>query len=216
MGKLTGAGTGGRSHRTLRAALLVLLAFFATAFALFVAAAVWTWSAQGDEPEHVDAVIVLAYGQDRIDKGVDLVEDGVSDELIMSVSRRMNSMLEGGNMLALTPAEWDQAPPNKRWMPACGEEFPQFETECFTPVPHSTVGEALAVRDMAEENGWDSVAIVTEPSHLNRARAIFEECSGTSVYAVSSGREDGLWRTVWRTVYETAALAKYVVTPACT
>ena len=46
----------------------------------------------------------------------------------------------------------------------------------------STYTEALAVRDLAQREGWQSLIIVTSPSHTGRSRAIFRSVfTGTGI-----------------------------------
>lgn len=60
-------------------------------------------------------------------------------------------------------------------------DFDAIEVTCFTPVPPTTVGEALTVQGIAHESGWHSVVVVTNRPHSHRAEAIFEHCTDLSV-----------------------------------
>jgi uncharacterized SAM-binding protein YcdF (DUF218 family) len=61
---------------------------------------------------------------------------------------------------------------------------PAFHVICFRPDPYSTRGEAEAFARMATLNHWTSVAIVSSPTHLTRARILFERCFHGTIYTV--------------------------------
>ncbi|GJN42019.1 hypothetical protein CAT723_04980 [Corynebacterium ammoniagenes] len=45
------------------------------------------------------------------------------------------------------------------------------------PKPGTTTGEALTMEKLAEEEGWASVAVVTNRPHARRVRTNFEQCT---------------------------------------
>jgi uncharacterized SAM-binding protein YcdF (DUF218 family) len=57
-----------------------------------------------------------------------------------------------------------------RWTPA------RRPVVCFHPEPFTTRGEARAIADMARQNGWSSVILVTTPDQAWRATVRVSRC----------------------------------------
>ena len=92
-------------------------------------------------PAHADAVVVLAGGDgERLDKGLELVRDGVAPNLVVSTG----------------PDE------------LCGTQH-DFEVYCFLPDPDDTRGEAEAIGRIAAREGWHHLVLVTSDYHATRA-----------------------------------------------
>ncbi|WP_282856109.1 YdcF family protein [Pseudoclavibacter helvolus] len=125
---------------------LGLLAVFVASIPLYVLPPV-------DEVDHVDAVVVLGPAKsDRIEEAREMLRDGRADQLVISIATE------------------DLPGPNRDRFPACDSG----EAICFTPAPFTTLGEARAVDQLAAENGWESVAVVTVTPHVSRARWYFD------------------------------------------
>ena len=73
----------------------------------------------------------------------------------------------------------------------------------------------MAVADLMTANDWDSVLVVTERSHLNRALRIFESCIDADIYGATSSRSGPWYRDLWRSAYEVAAISKTATLGAC-
>jgi len=113
-------------------------------------------------PAHADAVVVLAGGKgERLDKGLELVRNGVAPNLVVS---------NGSG-------------------PLCSNRY-SFSVTCFRPDPDDTRGEAEAVGRIAAQQGWDHLVLVTSDYHVTRARLLLGRCfSGTlDVTAARSSR----------------------------
>lgn len=137
--------------------------------------------------EHADAVVVLAGGSgERLDRGLELVRDGVAPTLVASF---------GPDRL-------------------CGSQQP-FTVVCFRPSPDNTRGEAEAIGRMAREHGWTNVVLVTSTSHVTRARLLVERCySGTLQVAPASPPASVLpWMAA--IAHEWGGLAEAAVERAC-
>lgn len=83
---------------------------------------------------------------------------------------------------------------------------------CFEPVAVSTLGEALAFRDIVVANGWTRVLLVTDRTHAFRARYVFEQCMPDGVEVdVEVAPTDITPANWWRElVYENGAILKAI------
>ena len=144
----------------------------------------------GDTPAKADAVLVLAGSKQRLPVGVDLVERGVAPVLVIS---------DG-----LDP-RWKQA--NR----LCRSGGPKVL--CPRPDPYSTRGEAQMAARLAEEHGWDSLAVVTSRFHLFRARRLFERCLDADLAFVASPQPG--WRLPLAVVLEWVKLARAELQREC-
>ncbi len=112
--------------------------------------------------ELVDAVVVLAGGNgERLTAALDLMEAEVAPVLVVSL----------GNQSWVGRAERDRL---------CAE--PQaFTVICREVVPDNTVGEARQLSQLAEDEQWSSIGLVTSTYHLHRATVLFARCFDGSV-----------------------------------
>jgi hypothetical protein len=140
-----------RFWRRSLAALAVIVAAFAAATARVI-----VWPAQG-MPPHVDAIVMMAGGGDRVSVALRLARERRAPVLVISRSR-------------------DNAGP----CPA----VPGVKIFCFVPDPRNTRGEAEFASRLAKRYGWRSVVLVTTAEQDTRARLIMRRCYGGSVYAV--------------------------------
>ena len=154
------------------------------------------WNPPIAEDPHADAVVVLGYGYDRVEVGRQLAASGAAPNLVISWSDSMRKRQEG-----LLP------PLAGQWLEACDGDYGTYRSFCIVPAPNTTVGEAIAFRDLAAEQGWTSVIVVTEVSHLRRALTVFEEDFDGEVLGVAS-YPGGLVRNVWRSGDETLSYVK--------
>ena len=117
-----------------------------------------------DDPGKADAVVVLAGSKhERLDRGLELVRDGVAPTLVIS---------DG----------FDPRQPRANRL--CSDGGDGFDVACFTPDPDSTRGEARAVGELARKRGWQRVLLVTSRFHVTRARMLFDRCLDADVDAV--------------------------------
>ena len=83
---------------------------------------------------------------------------------------------------------------------------------CFTPEPATTIGEALAVRELAAEYGWTSITVVTSRYHAFRTNYIFDHCvsHNLNVELIYSDHPLGVMAWFKHIAYENAALVKAI------
>ena len=144
----------------MRRALIVLVLLVA---AWLVACGVLFLWPREDSAGRADAVVVLAGdASHRIPRGLELVESGVADRLVLSR---------------------EPGPRWERWRPLCRRQ----SVDCISARPYSTAGEADTVSRLATRRGWRSVVVVTSGYHLYRARMLFRRCLFGRVRAVDTG-----------------------------
>lgn len=144
-----------------------------------------------DEPAPVDAVYALGVvSPERLDRAVDLIESGYSDQLILTVSHEAH------------------------WGEFCGREH-EFTVTCVTPDPLTTRGEARSWGQLAERNDWNSVMVVTMVPHLSRAELYFQRCFSGELVMMDDERD--LEGAVWarQFFYESAAFVRYALSRGC-
>jgi hypothetical protein len=148
-----------------------------------------------DDPKDVDAVFVIGPPTfDRIRMARELIDEGRTDTLVVSVADP-----DSDESYVQKICDVDQAD----------------RVICLRPDPYTTQGEARALRDLAEANGWSSAAVITATPHVTRSRLIFERCfPGELSLLASRGPRDFLgW--VDQYVYQSGAFIKAWIHQEC-
>lgn len=148
--------------------------------------------ASPDSVDSVDAVYVLGLAsEERLARGVGLIEDEMSDQLVVTVT--------ADNMLHQF----------------CSTDH-AYEVYCVSPDPVTTRGEARQWGQLAEQQQWESVMIVTTRSHATRAKLYFERCfTGQIVVVNDEVQTFSAEQWVEQFVYETGAMLKFAVSQGC-
>jgi uncharacterized SAM-binding protein YcdF (DUF218 family) len=178
-----------RSTRLLLGVLTLLVAaVVAVGGRLFL----WTGS---DRPERVDAVLVPAGGRgERETTALRLVREGVAPVLAYSDGGRPSS---GAGRL-------------------CRQPVTGIRVICVTPDTDTTRGEARAFAELAEREGWGSVAVITSSYHATRAGLLLSRCYEGTVYTVAAPPAAGGLRLVPKAAREGAAVvAALTIQPSC-
>ena len=111
--------------------------------------------AQGDSLQRADAIIVLGGEHDgREAYGLQLARDGWAATVVLS----------------------DPYGPNDPVMREACRPQPDVEVICRAPVPSTTRGEAVIMRDLAKQRGWTKIIVASWRYHLPRARLVFQQC----------------------------------------
>lgn len=208
------AKTGRRRRKIwVRFVAVLIVALIAACAGLTAAELGRIWNPSVGSPQPADAIVVLASGKDRRAKGRELANEGYANNLVLSVSHRMAREIENGKLEVVYSGSSNAVSSNA--IEACGEQFENYRVWCFTPDPHNTVGEARAFAALAAEQGWDSVLLVTERSHLGRATRIFERCYPGETYPAVSNISGPWYRDIGRSVYELVAGLKDRLTLGC-
>jgi hypothetical protein len=66
----------------------------------------------------------------------------------------------------------------------CRQRLPGVRVRCLTPKESTTRGEARAFAELADREGWRSVAVVTSSYHAHRAAMLVGRCYLGAVRAV--------------------------------
>ena len=165
-------GAHGVTRSKLRRRLLVALSAVVVVF-LALSLRLFVWPTTHDA-SRADVVLVLDGGDgERLRKERELMARDAAPILAVSAGRELEPDEAGG---------------------LCSE--PQrFEVVCFVPTSDSTRGEARAFAKLAQQNGWEDVALVTSTYHVTRARMLIERCFDGRLRAVtaSPGRDPLHW-----------------------
>lgn len=167
--------------------------------AVTVSAVIWrriTAPTTPAQPESVDAVVLLSGGHgERLPKALELMENGVASTLVVSTGNErwiawddlepLCDLADGSTLTAEAPAWWPA-----EWLAQWPSQWPpRWNVVCVTPEPDNTRGEATTVADMAAQQGWESVALVTSGYHVERATIHFRRCFeplGAEVWPVAA------------------------------
>lgn len=145
-----------------------------------------------DVPEHADAVLVLGPpAQWRVERALAMAGDGVTDTVVISRAA-------------------DQA------VRVCDDPPAGVTVICFTPDPFTTQGEARALAALADERGWDDVAVITMTPHVARTRLVMQRCMPDDTVQVYGEKHLSSGEWAYNYVYQTGAYLKaFLVTTGC-
>lgn len=155
---------------------------------------------QGQLASGSNAVVSLAPQSHRLPLAEQLVEDGSADTLVISY-------FPGDVAIKGTGVAASRVPVSDYCEPAG-----QDGTRCFTPKKESTIGEAYAIREMAQAESWNSLTVVTDKYHAFRTRFIFQQCLGDDidVNVVFAARDLNAAQWGWHVAYENVAFLKAI------
>ncbi|WP_420176046.1 hypothetical protein [Luteococcus sp. OSA5] len=91
----------------------------------------------------------------------------------------------------------------------------EWPTYCFPPEPSTTRGEAVGLKRLAEEHGWQSMAVLTIDFHAARTRFIFERCLGHPVPVVGRHLEIPQRFLRYHVAYQLGGFAKEIALGSC-
>lgn len=197
-----------RRHAVLRAGLgllvLALVVSAVVAYGLIRA----VFNPHVDEPiPQADALVVLGPVDSKLQTAVDLMGRGAARTLVISDQDQR----DGAPGACRPEVVADVA--QRGWSPTEPNSL-----LCFRPIPVTTQGEAMAIRDFGQTFGWSSVNVLAYPEHITRARILVDRCWTQDAAFVSApggpasqGTEaarDAFW-------YQSGALGKAAITSDC-
>jgi uncharacterized SAM-binding protein YcdF (DUF218 family) len=140
-----------------------------------------------DRVEDPDAVVLFVGGRgERLEKAVELVRQHNVDALVIPNG---------------TDPTWPAAN-------AICSEPQQFLVFCPTPQPDTTRGEARTIAELAGQEGWDRLAMVTSDYHMSRARLLLSRCFDGDVAVVRADSRLGPLDRAVRIAHEWVGLAR--------
>ncbi|HWB45586.1 MAG TPA: hypothetical protein VG900_09120 [Hyphomicrobiaceae bacterium] len=157
-----------RRQPRLRRVLFAALAIGVLAFA-GVTARLFVWPDLTPLPPEVDAIVELGGPGIRDGAALALARAHRAPVLIQSTVAS-----EAGTRRCLPPV-------------------PGVTIRCFHPDPDTTRGEARYIGEMARQQHWRSVAIVTTPDHAWRARLRVARCFPGEIYVATSPLPRRYW-----------------------
>ncbi|MEX3509032.1 YdcF family protein [Kocuria carniphila] len=180
-----------------------------SAAALVLAVAVWLavcWAVlehpRTDEPAMSDALLVLGPPDtQRMATAQGLMERGIAPVLVIATP---DAQPYDPPALVQYYEDKDFCTPRT-----------DYEVICFQPNPSTTQGEAMRLRDLAAERGWDTVTAVTFKQHVPRARMILERCYHGELRMSATDYEFAPLRTLRQYVYQSGGYVKAWLTPGC-
>ena len=144
-----------------------------------------------------DVVVVLGGGGPRERYGLDLVADGVADDLVFFSPFFDELDLYGVRSCNTRPPELDD----------------DVGLECFVPRPRTTRGEMRRVAELARDRGWDEIVVVASTDQITRARMLLARCWDDGEARFLGPDHDDPWYV--RVGYEAGAMAKALVIRSC-
>ncbi|MCB0932635.1 MAG: YdcF family protein [Mycobacterium sp.] len=163
-----------------------------------------------DPLRKADAIIILGGYGDRRAYGFSLYDQGWAPNVVIpNLAATQPEKLTKWIDLWCTSRTFgsDYLPEFRPW--------PTSSKFCPRPSPQTTVGEARAVRDLAEKNGWRTVIVVTTRPDVARSRLIFHRCFGPDVIMAASPVSISLARWAYEYTYQTVGFAKLAFDRTC-
>lgn len=159
-----------------------------------------------EDPQPADAVFVLGPSdQPRVDYARELMAQGLAPTVVYATPQG-----DFGAGSAATTEEIGK--------PQC-DTGQDYEVICFEPDPSTTQGEAMKMRELAAERGWDDIIIITMRPHVSRAQLIVDRCYDGAAQWSPIDYVDSYWQHPWMTfkafVYQSGGYLKALATPGC-
>lgn len=163
---------------------MFLIKYFAIGFGVILFGVLLTnYLSPRDELKKVDAVVAISGGNTtaRAEQASKLYEDGWAEELVFSGA-------------ALDPLSPSNADVMREFAKRSGipEEVIRIEEEA-----QNTAENALNSEQIATEEDYESIILVTEPYHQRRAYLEFRDKLGPDVVIINYPVEDNNWAKTW-------------------
>ncbi|GAA1510479.1 uncharacterized SAM-binding protein YcdF (DUF218 family) [Agromyces terreus] len=160
-------------------------------------APIYVFPPQAAVPERADAVFILGPARaERFELARQLIDDGVTDRMVVSV-----------------PADVLESPRETGRYRNCN--IPGGDVTCVDAEPSTTRGEAQLLAALADEQGWNSVIVITRTPHIIRTRVLFDRCFDGDLAVLDSREPITLAGWMREYAYQTAAFAKVLTTTDC-
>lgn len=158
-----------------------------------------------DVPARSDALLVLGPpDRIRMAEALRLMDAGVAPVLVVANPGTRDLGDASGEVYYARAAQ------------ACAEDGDlDYEVICFRPDPSTTQGEAMELRALSEQRGWDHVSALTYRQHVARARLLLGRCYSGELDVLSfdyPAAPRGLLREFG---YQSGGFVKAWLTPGC-
>ncbi|MEX5271064.1 YdcF family protein [Kocuria sabuli] len=156
-----------------------------------------------EQPARSDALLVL----------------GPPDRIRMAEALRLMDAGLAPVLVVATPATGDHGddPGEAHYThaeQACTTD-PGYEVICFRPDPSTTQGEAVRLRELGEQRGWEHVSVLTYRQHVARSRLLLTRCYAGELDVLAFDYPSvprGLLREF---AYQSGGFVKAWLTPGC-
>lgn len=176
-------------RRKISASLAVIL--------LVTVCPAWFLYPPREAPVLSDAVLVMAGASDgRHELGAQLVEKGISQNF--GVSNPLGARDKVGFAHCRGKNRPDSA----------------VQAWCIRSEPVTTVGEVMTMGELAQDEGWATITVVTNRPHTRRVRTMFEQCTNLDTVVVSVENVN-MTRIPYLVTREIAGYIKFWLTSPC-
>ncbi|WP_298583175.1 YdcF family protein [uncultured Kocuria sp.] len=160
---------------------------------------------RADAPARSDALLVLGPpDRTRMAEALRLMDAGLAPVLVVANPGSRDLGDASGRVYYARAAQT-----------CSGDGEQDYEVICFRPDPSTTQGEAMELRALSEQRGWDHVSVLTYRQHVARSRLLLGRCYTGELDVLSFDYPDvprGLLREF---VYQSGGFVKAWLTPGC-
>ncbi len=158
-----------------------------------------------DAPARSDALLVLGPpDRTRMAEALRLMDAGVAPVLVVA-NPGTGDLGDASGRVYYTRAAQTCA--------GGGEQ--DYEVICFRPDPSTTQGEAMELRALSEQRGWEHVSALTYRQHVARSRLLLERCYAGELDVLSFDYPAVPRGHLREFVYQSGGFVKAWLTPGC-
>ncbi|KUG52052.1 hypothetical protein AVL61_06740 [Kocuria rosea subsp. polaris] len=158
-----------------------------------------------DAPSRSDALLVLGPpDRTRMAEALRLMDAGMAPVLVVANPGTRDLGDASGRVYYARAAQ------------TCAEDGGRdYEVICFRPDPSTTQGEAMELRALSEQRGWDHVSVLTYRQHVARSRLLLERCFAGRLDVLSFDYPDVPRGPLREFAYQSGGYVKAWLTPGC-
>lgn len=158
-----------------------------------------------DVPARSDALLVLGPpDRTRMAEALRLMDAGVAPVLVVA-NPGTGDLGDASGRVYYTRAAQTCA--------GGGEQ--DYEVICFRPDPSTTQGEAMELRALSEQRGWEHVSALTYRQHVARSRLLLERCYAGELDVLSFDYPAVPRGHLREFIYQSGGFVKAWLTPGC-
>jgi hypothetical protein len=196
-----------RARTTRRSAWLAWVLVPALALGLVWLIAGWAvfQHPRADAPARSDALLVLGPpDRTRMAEALRLMDAGVAPVLVVANPGTRDLGDASGKVYYGRAAQ------------TCAEDRDRaYEVICFRPDPSTTQGEAMELRTLSEQRGWEHVSALTYRQHVARARLLLGRCYAGELDVLSFDYPAVPRGHLREFAYQSGGFVKAWLTPGC-